>query len=340
MERSRPRRLADTDAVSLDDDLLLHGGALGTDAAGGDSRPDETVSEPEAQRVWQVAARLQAEAARRLDARSEQIARDHPAAPRGAVARFSRAEVDEIAEAAGIDPAFVALAWREVDAEAVRHRPISDVRHRRASAFLGTDAERLSMTRTFQASPEAVLESMQRVFPADPFRLSLIEILGEANALTDAALLFDVPQISVQTTETGGDTAFSYAMSLADLTRAVVTLHPLGENQTEATVTVDLRHGKVRNMVFGGWFTGIAAAVAGAIGYALGDGGVTAALGAGLGSTGVGGLTYLGYRSAYAGGLRKGEKALDSLLGAVGVDLRSGGAFARSASVRPSARTP
>ncbi len=108
-----------------------------------------------------------------------------------------------------------------------------------------------------------------------------------------------------------------------------MTLHPLGEGRTEATVTADLRHGKVRNATFGGWLTGVAAVIAGGIGYALGDGGLAAVAGAGLGASGGGTRPHLGYRAAYAAGLRKGERALDSLLGAVDVDLRSGGAFAR-----------
>ncbi|PAP76313.1 hypothetical protein [Rubrivirga marina] len=302
---------------------------------------EDTVAEADARRVWRAAARLQAEAARRLDARSETLARTHaPNEPDRAA--FTRAEVIEIAEAAGIDSGFLELAWREVAAEGLATTPVSDARHARASAFLGTDVERLSVTRTFRAAPDAVLAAMERVFPADPYRLTLAEVVGESDALTDSVLIFDVPQVGAMAAQTGGYTPFSYAMTIADLTRAVVTLHPLGDGRTEATVTVDLRHGKARNFTVGGWLTGLVAALGGAfglaLGIALGDGGLIAATGAGLGSTGTGALTYAGYRAAYASGLRKGEAALSDLLRAVDVSIRSGGAFAPP-SARPRSGT-
>ena len=323
MDRTRPTaRVDDTDDV--DDGLFPRFDAPPV-------RPEEAIGPEQAQRIWHVAARLQAEAARRLDARSQQLADER--APADVVATaFTRDEVDEIAQAAGIDPSFVALAWREVAAETGR-APVSDDRQRRASAFLGTDAERLAVTRTFRASRDAVLAAMQRVFPADPFRLVLADVIGEADALADTALLFDVPQVMAQATQTGGYTPFSYAMSISDLTRAVVTLHDLGDGRTEATIAVDLRHGKSRNLTIGSWITGVAAAalgvLGGGVGMAVGDGGLAAALGATAGASSTGALTYLAYRAAYRGGLGKGERALADLLGAVDVDLRSGGGFTR-----------
>jgi len=264
----------------------------------------------------------------------------HHASPSAASA-FTRDEVAEIAQAAGIDPAFVALAWREVEAEALRTDTVSDARHARASAFLGTDAERLSVTQTFRAEPEAVLAAMERVFPADPYRLTLAEVVGDTDALTDSVLIFDVPQITM-TTGAAGYTPFAHAMTIADLTRAVVTLHPMGDGRTEATVTVDLRHGKARNLTVGGWMTGagaaLLAAAGGVAGLAIGDGGLGAVLGAGLGGSSGGWLSWVVYRAAYASGLRKGTKALDGLLKAVDVNLRTGGAFS-PAPPRPPSET-
>ena len=328
MERPRPAAAPDF-ASGPADDLRPSAFRLGplAETAGAAGEP-ETVAEAEAREVWRVAARLQAEAARRLDARSQAIAGEHR--PAAQPAAFSRAEVEEIAQSAGIDPSFVALAWREV--AAARHqRPVSDDRQRRASAFLGTDAERLAVTRVFRASPDAVLAAMQRVFPTDPYQLTLVDVIGEADDLTDTALLFDVPQVMAQSTKTGGYTPFSYAMSVSTLTRAVVTLHDLGDGRTEATVAVDLRHSKSRNLTAGSWLTGgmtVALGVLGGLlGGAVGDGGLAAALGATAGASGSGALTYLAYRMGYQGGLGKGERALGELLSTVEVDLRSGGAF-------------
>ena len=327
MERTRPTAPAEqADDLRLhEDDLRLHAGPTADDRA--------TIDPEQAERVWRVAARLQADAARRLDARSRQLADEQAPADRPTAA-FTRDEVDEIARSAGIDPSFVALAWREVAAE--QHRaPVSDDRQRRASAFLGTDAERLAVTRTFRAPPDAVLAAMQRVFPTAPYQLALVDVIGEADDLTDTALLFDVPQVMSQAMTTGGYTPFSYAMSVSDLTRAVVTLHDLGDGRTEATVAVDLRHGKSRNLTVGSWVTGGMAValgvLGGLVGGAVGDGGLAAALGATAGASGSGALTYLAYRAGYRGGLGKGERALGDLLGAVDVDLRSGGGFSRPA---------
>lgn len=302
-----------------------------------------TLDRAEAQLVWRIAARMQAEAARRLEERSSQLARGPNAegdaegnapGPDAASARFDRREVESIAQEAGIDPAYIALAWREIEAERLRPETISEDGHRRASRFLGSDAERLSVTRTIRATPEVVLESMKRVLPADPYRLGLAEIVGDADRLADAALIFDVPQVMTQMTQTGGYTPFSYQMSIADLKRVVLTLHDLGDGRTEVTATVDAKYGKLRNFTFGAWLTGIAAFVGGLAGAAV-AGGVSGgdpasiALGA-MGGTAVpGALTFFGYRAAYVSGLKKGQRALSEMLGAVDVDARSGGAFTR-----------
>ena len=208
MERTRPRPEPSEPA----DDLSLRPPGLADaevpnarglgETPGPPAAVADTVAQGGAREVWRVAARLQAEAARRLDARSASLAGGHRAGdpsdePPGA---FSRAEVEEIAQAAGIGPSFVALAWREASRH---HAPVSDDRQRRASAYLGTDAERLSVTRTFRAAPDEVLAAMQRVLPADPYRLSLVDVLGEADDLADTALLFDVPQFGEQVKELG-----------------------------------------------------------------------------------------------------------------------------------------
>ncbi len=301
-----------------------------------DAPPAETeIGEATARDIWRTAARLQAEAARRLDERSETLASEQrpSAAPHAA---FSRAEVEEIAQAAGIDPSFVALAWREVEA-ARHHAPVSDDRQRQASAFLGTEAERLTVTRTFRAAPDDVLAAMQRVLPGDPYRLTLVDVLGDSDEMADSALLFDVPQLGKQVKEFGRYTEFSRAMTISDLTRVVVTLHDLGDGRTEATIAVDLRHGKGRNLTLGRWSVGVVAAVSGVIAGLVGmaaSGPVGAVMAATMAAMVMGWLVHLAYPPAYQWGLGKGEAALEELLSAVDVDMRSGGAF------RPPATLP
>ena len=325
MERTRLPLALD---LSSDDGTRTHESADDLSVAG-----TATLAQAEAQLVWRLAARMQADAARRLEDRSAQLARrTDDDAPALLPARFDRREVESIAQAAGIDPAFVALAWREVEAD--RLRPVvSDAAHDRASRFLGSAAERISVTATIAAAPEAVLEAMKRVLPADPYRLELAEVIGDSDRLTDASLLFDVPSMMTQMTQTGGYTPFAYAMSTADLKHVVLSLHDLGGGRTEVTATVDAKAGKLRNFTIGAWTTGILGAIGGALGLALSigayDGGAAALLGATLGTTVPGALTYVGYRAAYASGLKKGERALADLLKAIGVDARTGGVFGR-----------
>ncbi len=336
MERTRPPLALDaaTDDATAED-TRRHESADDTAVVG-----TTTLAQAEAQLVWRLAARMQAEAARRLEDRSAQLARRADTstdggsgdAPALLPARFDRREVESIAQAAGIDPSYVALAWREVEAERLRPA-VSDAAHDRASRFLGSDAERISVTSTIAAAPAAVLEAMKRVLPADPYRLELADVLGDADRLTDASLVFDVPSMMTQMTQTGGYTPFAYAMASADLKHVVLSLHDLGGGRTEVTATVDAKVGKLRNFTVGAWTTGILAAVGGALGLAFGigayDGGAAALLGATLGTTVPGALTYVGYRAAYASGLKKGERALADLLKAVGIDARTGGVFAR-----------
>ncbi len=330
MERTRPPLALD---LSSDDDTRTHESPDDLSVAG-----TATLAQAEAQLVWRLAARMQADAARRLEDRSAQLARrtpDDADAPALLPARFDRREVESIAQAAGIDPAFVALAWREVEAD--RLRPVvSDAAHDRASRFLGSAAERISVTATIAAAPEAVLEAMKRVLPADPYRLELSEVIGDTDRLADAALVFDVPSLATQVTQTGGYTPFAYAMSIADLKHVVLSLHDLGGGRTEVTATVDAKAGKLRNLTIGAWTTGILGAIGGALGLAFGigagDGAAAALLGVTLGTTVPGALTYVGYRAAYGSGLKKGERALTDLLKAIGVDARTGGVFGRPSS--------
>ena len=334
MERTRSRPEPTPAGDDLSFPRLADAEAPRTGGAGETPAPPaagDTVAEPEAREVWRVASQLQAEAARRLDARSASIAGDHRDGGSGTrePAAFSRAEVEEIAASAGIDPSFVALAWREV--EAARHqRPVSPSRQRRAAAYLGTDEERLAVTRTFRAAPDAVLAAMQRVLPAEPYRLTLVDVLGDADDLADTAMVFDVPQVMKQAAELGRYTAFSHAMSISDLTRAVVSLHDLGDGRTEATVSADLRHGKERNLAAAGWSTAGAAVVAavavGLVALIWATPAGAAAVGA-LAAVLAGVLVHAFYPAAYRRGLAKGEAALSEMLGAVDVDLRSGGAF-------------
>jgi hypothetical protein len=291
----------------------------------------DTIEAQNAEQVWKIASRLQAEAARRLEARSKQIAQNVEPAQKSYGSGFSLDEVKAIAEEAGIEAVFVEQALREIAAAGLRPVPLSDQQEAWASRFLGTDQERLTVTRTIPAPVEEVLEAMKRVFPRHPYDLKLVEIIGDPQHLKDTTLVFEVPQLQAMVTDTGGYTAFSYHMSISDLKQLFVSMHPLNDHQTEVTLQIDMAYGKGRNLKFGAWFTGIIAGiggiVGGLVGLKTGDAVTPMVLGGLSGTLGTGWLSYWGYRVAYHWGLRKGREALEELLRALDVDARTQGAF-------------
>lgn len=300
------------------------------------SQDDTRISEEEARALWRRAAELQADAARRLEERSRQLApREHPSDTAEADG-YRLADVRAAAEGAGISPEFVDHALVESRNRALVEGTQSEP-SAMAARFLGQPPCTLEVSRVFHAPAEEVYAAMQRVLPEHPYRLSLVDHHG-ADPVDGGMLVFKVPAFSY--TATVADQSFAYEMSWADLRQLVFSLRRLDTSPpaTELTVQGNLTPSHRKNMWVGGIMSGVGAALGGvggaiaggAAAVAFGIGGVAvgvAAMGFLAGGGSFGGLAMLGYRRLYRYALRRGEKAIRDLLGAIAVDIETGGGF-------------
>ncbi|MCY3545705.1 MAG: hypothetical protein OXH51_03645 [Gemmatimonadetes bacterium] len=298
---------------------------------------DETrISEKEARALWRRAAELQAEAARRLEERSRQLAPRGQPADMGEVEGYRLADVRAAAEEAGISPEFVDHALVES-----RNRGLAEGTQAQPSAmaarFLGQPPLTLEVSRVIHAPAEEVYAAMQRILPGRPFRLSLTDHYG-ADPLDGGVLAFNVPAFSYTATTT--DQSFAYEMAWADLKQLLFSLRRLDTDPpaTELTVQASLVRSQKLSMWVGGGISGVVASLSGvvggfaggAVGTALGIGGFaagTAVAGFLAGGCAVGGLAMLGWRGVYRYALRRGEKAIRNLIGSIAVDIETGGGF-------------
>ena len=125
------------------------------------SRPRSKVLQMEARALWHRAAELQAEAARRLEERSRQLApRGHPS-DTAEVEGYRLADVRAAAEEAGISSEFVDHALVEAHnrtlVEGAQARPSA-----MAARFLGQPPLTLEVSRVIHAPAEEVYGAMQR----------------------------------------------------------------------------------------------------------------------------------------------------------------------------------
>ena len=294
---------------------------------------DETrISEEQARALWRRAAELQAEAARRLEARSRQLAPRGDATDPAEVEGYRLEDVRAAAEEAGISPEFVDHALVEARSETL----VAGTREQRsvvADRFLGNPPLTLEVSRVIRAPAQEVYAAMQRILPKRPFRLSLVDHHG-ADPLDGGVLVFNTPAYSY--TPTTADQSFAYEMALADLKQLLFSLRRLDTSppSTELTVRASLTHGHKLNLWVGGSISGVFASLSGvgggfagaAAGVALGIGGLAA--GAAVAGFLAGGtVAMLGWRRLYRWGLGRGEKAIRNLIGSIAVDIETGGGF-------------
>jgi hypothetical protein len=295
------------------------------------------LTEADAARLWRRAAELQAEAARRLEDRSKELA---PRGDRGATEDpdgYDLSHVVGAAVEAGISPEFVEFAVAELRNERRLATKDRDLIDRLADFLLGNPPRSAEVSRVMRASPDRVFLAMQRVFPAEPYGLVLKDTHG-SDPLTGGVLVFDVP---AWTGLESSERLAYQARGWADIRRLYVTLTPLETEppSCEVTIRTPLRHSRRVNFwgsaVMSG-FTGAGGAAAGlAIGLtAAGAAGLAPILAGALAAASavtvggaVGGGAAVGYRSLYKFGLRKGLRALDGLLAALDVGIRTGWSF-------------
>lgn len=296
------------------------------------SQDDTRISEEEARALWRRAAELQAEAARRLEKRSRQLAPQGQAADTAEIAGYRLEDVRAAAEGAGISSEFLERALVESRnralVEGARARPSA-----MAARFLGHPPLTLEVSRVIHAPADEVYAAMQRILPGHPYRLTLVDHHG-ADPLDGGVLVFKVPAYSY--TAITADQSFAYEMAMADLKQLLFSLRRLETSPpaTELTVQASLTHSHRLTLWVGGSISGVLASLSG-----VGGGFVGAAAGAALGIGGLavgaaaagflagGAAAMLGWRGLYRYGLRRGKKAIRNLLGSIAVDIETGGGF-------------
>lgn len=292
------------------------------------------LTEDEATRLWQRAAQLQAEEARRAEARATADAEGNLLGPGDRRSDgYALTHVRTAALEAGIGEDFVEAALAEVRSDRAMRQTSGGKKHRLARWVLNNPEDTITARRTISGSPATVLAAMESLFPHEPFMLTLRERLGDPTA--GGTLIFDIQGVGFSTAAHPG---FRGDASYADLRQVYVTLTPLPGDaaRTEVTVRAPAAWALSINAAVSGVMTlvsgGISMMVSFGIGSALGIAGVLGPVGLGLlvatgaGLGGAGGLT--GFRALYRYGRGRGMKALEGLLAAVAAQAEGGWGFA------------
>ena len=152
----------------------------------------QRLSEEMAARLWQRAAELQSEAAKRIEATSRLAAEAEISEPD--TSGYALGHVRQAAEEVGIAGEFVDAALAEVTAHDVAGHHKNSVMDSLAQRILGTGPEFLEVRRVVAAPAEDIYKTMQGSFPAPPYNLSLRDIQGDV--LRGGVMVFDVPRIT------------------------------------------------------------------------------------------------------------------------------------------------
>jgi hypothetical protein len=288
---------------------------------------DRRLTEEEAQQIWRRAAELQAVAAERAEQRRRAITAGTALALDG----LAVADVLDAAVEAGIGEEFVEAAIAEMENEGdLRPRPGS-LMARAADKLLDDPLYVLTATRELHGSAESTFEAMQRVFPNSPFHLLLRDTRG-AELFVDGVLVFEVAL--------DGSTAFQHHLSEVSVRRLFVTVRAARERPDRSDVTVRAPLGGTGSRVvrsggvtalFGGTGAIAGAAAAPSAAGLIGATGLlfTSIMGGVAVISGVafGGLALSGYRALRDRSLVRATDALDGLVQALAVDVRTQGAF-------------
>ncbi len=279
-------------------------------------RDPEILSEEEAGRLWERAAELQAEAAKRIEPREVS---NLESVPQG----YALTHVRSAALEAGIGTEFVDTALADLRSE--RALPKAQKSHPLARRFLKNPPHTITVRRVIDATSQDVFSAMEAVFPEEPFRLTLIEKQGDP--LRQGILTFDIQ--GLDTTLPHG---FAYAAREIGLRQVFVSLRTIEGSRPSSEMTV---HSPITSHNIGLAIGTLAGTLGGAIGFGVGvAGGVgLAALGLASGIVPViaiggvvagGGLGVKGFRALYHYSVHKARKAIEGLVGAVATRAQGG----------------
>ena len=186
--------------------------------------------------------------------------------------------------------------------------------------------------RVIEATPREVIEAMEKIFSAEPYRLSLSEKKG--NVLEGGVLVFDV----------SGVTTFAQQAASADIRQIYLSIRSLDQGtRCEVTLRGPIAWAMKRNTGLGTIIVGASGGAGLGVGWAAGGSLAAALMTAGLASIplagavaagvavagflggGAGGT--VGFRALYAVTVRHGEAMLDDLISALAVSAQGGWAL-------------
>lgn len=289
------------------------------------SGTEPTIPEDRAQAIWRRAARLQAEAERRMEERARALAAADETDPVPGDG-FRADDVEAVAVEAGISPEFVRIAMAEVTASDEAVPPLPAWEERAATRFLGTTERSIELARTVPATVERTVDLALRVLTGHPCLLQLRDVV-DLPSLPGRAVVFDVPKYDWSS---DSNPAFVTNAAVLGLRRVRLTVRALsGERAAcEVVLSADLERGVRSNWRYGA-LTTAATATAGAGGGAvvaasLALPGALVALPALAGFALLGGLTaavwgptYRHYRRWLGGALEESLRALEASARAV-----------------------
>lgn len=286
------------------------------------------LTEEEAARLWSRAAQLQAEAIRRSEASETAEASADLVAREG----YDLEHVRTAAIEAGIGAEHFDAALADLRAS----RAVVMTGGRLSRFLLGDPDDTITVSREIRASPARILQTMEEIFPHEPYRLTLTDRQGDP--LDGGLLAFRIEGAGFTITE-----GFRGQASAADLREVLVTIRPLTGRAYEASEVV-LR-GPVAwairlNAAIGGVLVGVSTTIGVAVSSVAGSATAAALAGLGLamwpvtgviaaiiatGGAGLSGLgSLLGFRKLYAWSLGKGRNGLEGLLAELAVRAQGG----------------
>ncbi|MEC7846296.1 MAG: hypothetical protein VYA70_02745 [Gemmatimonadota bacterium] len=307
----------------------------------------EFLNEEEAAQLWQRAAQLQAEAARRAEKAESDRAETEAAGETADVAPpegYALTHVRSAALEVGIANEFVDAALADLRAE--RALPQGKRAWRLARWFLKDPPETQTARRVIEAAAVDVLSATEAVVrEGEPYRLALTDRLGDP--LKGGFLVFDVQGLNSPFPRD-----FALEAKYGGIRQVFLSLQPIEEATPSCEVTLrsPVAWSHNQDLAVGGVVTGIT----GAVGLGLGLAGAAAVAAIGLSGIGVvvapailvaggatgGGLGVKGYRAMYRYAMRRGQRALDGLLGAVASRAEGGWGITKSQDQEPPPALP
>ena len=308
----------------------------------------EFLNEEEAAQLWQRAAQLQAEAARRAEkAESDRAETEAAAGDTADVAPpegYALTHVRSAALEVGIPNEFVDAALADLRAE--RALPQGKRGWRLARWFLKDPPETQTARRVIEAAAVDVLSATEAVVrEGEPYRLALTDRQGDP--LKGGFLVFDVQGLNSPFPRD-----FALEAKYGGIRQVFLSLQPIEEATPSCEVTLrsPVAWSHNQDLAVGGVVTGIT----GAVGLGLGLAGAAAVAAIGLSGIGVvvapailvaggatgGGLGVKGYRAMYRYAMRRGQRALDGLLGAVASRAEGGWGITKSQDQEPPPALP